>query len=65
MRIERRGSIDELAGTQGFADLLAASAEGASRGMPEDLPTSQMSDRRGANWLGVRDGIRNWLLTAA
>jgi len=53
MRLEEnRRQLVFLAGTQGFADLLAASAEGASRGMPEDLPTSQMSDPKGSELAG-------------
>ena len=44
----------ELAGTREFADLLAASAGGASRGMPEDLPTSQMSDPKGSELAGTQ-----------
>jgi hypothetical protein len=38
----------------GFADLLAASAGGVSRGMPEDLPTSQMSDPKGSELAGTQ-----------
>jgi hypothetical protein len=36
----------------------------ANRGVPEDGPTSHERPQR-VKWLGVRDGIRNWLLTAA
>jgi hypothetical protein len=34
--------------------------------VPEAVPTSlNERSRRRASWLSVRDGIRNWLLTAA
>ena len=55
---------EELAGTQGVADLLAASAAGANRGMPEDLPTSQMSDPKG-NRRQERTEFAAGLVTAA
>ena len=32
---------------------------------PEDVPSSQTIERSERVWLGVRDGIRNWLVTAA
>ena len=37
---------------RGFADLLAASAAGVSRGMPEAVPTRQMSDPKGSELAG-------------
>jgi hypothetical protein len=45
--------------------LLAPSAEGA-RGGTHGRPAGQPDERpEGVNWLGVRDGIRNYLVTAA
>jgi hypothetical protein len=52
--------IDAASDASARVPVAAPRATGSSA-----LPTSQISDPKGANWLGVRDGIRNYLVMAA
>jgi len=55
------GSLDNLAGRQGFAERgeLSEPVEAWESGRPA---TSERSETK---WLGVRDDFRNWLIRAA
>jgi hypothetical protein len=72
VRLERGETFDPSAGQSGSPSICQVFAKSSADQAPHDdtdrvseAATNSQDDQDLADWLGVRDGIRNWLVTAA